>query len=1017
MSKFGHLHVHTHYSTLDGLGKPEEYVLRAKELGQPFIAITDHGNTSGIYEMQKCGEKHGVKIILGNEFYFTHDEVSKLGHLVILAKNNNGLKSIYKLQEKAYVENFYYKPRINLNILQQHSADVVVLSACLANPIPQFIIKGNYTKAKELALEFYKIFGEDFYLEIQPNNIPEQYIVNKALIKIHEETGIQLVATNDVHYTYKSDGKIRKYNDKITYSPHEVLLALQVNKKMDDPKRFKFAVQDFWLKSEEEMYEGLNNLPIEYVKSAINNTTEIADKCNARIEKGNFLPHYHTIPEGVTEEHLLRSIVTRKYNEEIIPNKEHNKQFQRDGEKELRVIEEMGYAGYFLIVQDYVNWGRNNGVIVGDGRGSGAGSKVAYTLGITKLNPQHHNLLFERFLTPGRVPDFDVDFSDINKMFEYLQSMYGEESVGRIIAFGTLTAKACTRRVLSAFGHSQSLISKINGCMPNRPSFTLEEALNESSELRVYAKRYNKEFEVIKRLEGTISHTSQHAGGVVIWNKLSDVLPVISNTDDRNKRVVAFDMDMLEELGHFKFDLLGLQTLEVIQKTLSYIKELHGIDIDLDKIDYNDEKVYDMLCSGDTLGVFQLEEQSAKVIEQQPRNFKDLIAINAFIRPGVDKNFPKYLSRRSGQPWSVHDRRLPYLKETEGLIVYQEQFLLDCKTFAGWDLAFADANVRKNKNILDDVDLKHKFIKDSMKHSNITKEYANSIWNEIINSASSYSFNKSHSASYAKTSYKTAWLKHYYTKEFYASLMTKAKSDNKSKVEDKIADIIAECKKHDIKLLPPDINISDDEFKPTHKGIRYKLTSIKNVGQSAIKNIRELRPITSLEDMINRGEKRTLRKNVVENLIKAGVFDEKEPNRIKLLNIFYDLRDIPDKIPESMWSNRTRCMFEKESLGMYLSHHPIEEYYFKDITEYENGQQAIIGGEVVDVVRIHDKKGNPMAFVTISNQYGTTTAVVFSYIWTDKRLNTQNILQKDNLVMLVGERSGNDILVKKCEVL
>ncbi len=734
MNNFCHLHVHTHYSVLDGLGKPEEYVLRAKELGQPAIAITDHGTTSGIYDMQKAGEKHGVKVILGSEFYFDGN-TDKLGHLVILAKNNNGLKNIYKLQEKAYIDNFYYKPRINMEMLKEHFVDLVVLSACIANPIPQLIINGEYDKAKQLALEFKSIFGDDFYLEIQPNNIPEQYIVNKRLIDMHKETGIQLVATNDVHYTYKEDGQVVKYNNKITYSPHEVLLALQVNKKITDEDRFKFAVQDFWLKSEEEMYEGFGNLPIEYIKSAMENTIKISDKCNATIEKGNYLPHYHTIPEGKTENQLLRELVTKKYNEELIPNGEHNKEFAQDIVKELNTIEEMGYPGYFLIVQDYINWARNNGVVVGDGRGSGAGSKVAYTIGITHINPQPYNLLFERFLTPGRVPDIDSDFSDIDKVFEYLQSVYGEESVGRIMTFGRLTARACTRRVFSCFGHSSSLISKINGCMPDRPSFTLEEALNESEELRVYKYRYPHEFKVIERLEGTISHVSQHAGGVVIWKQLSDVLPVTSNSDNRNKRIVAFDMDTLEELGHFKFDVLGLQTLEVIQRTLDNIKELHGINIDLDKIDYEDKNIYDMLCNGDTLGVFQLEEQSTKVIEQQPREFRDLIAINALIRPGIS-DWNEYLERRRGKKWSIHEKRLPYMEETEGLITYQEQFLLDCYYLAGWDIAFADKNVRKNKDIVNDVELKNKFIKDCKSYSNIDEECALEVWNEIEHAVS-----------------------------------------------------------------------------------------------------------------------------------------------------------------------------------------------------------------------------------------------------------------------------------------
>ena len=1013
MNDFCHIHVHTHYSALDGLGKPREYVKRAKELGQPAIAITDHGTTSGIYDMQKEGDKQGVKILLCSEFYIHDERVDKLGHLVVLAKNNNGLKNIYKLQEKACVDNFYYKPRINIDMLKEHFTDLVVTSACLANPIARLIVEGQYSLAKEMALEFKELFREDFYLEIQPNDIPEQLILNKALIRMSKEIGIQLVASNDVHYTYKSDGELKEYKDGIMYSPHEVLLALQSKKKLDDEKRFRFSVQDYWLKSKEEMLKGFNGLPEEYVRQAMENTMIIANKCNARIEPGNYLPHYHTIPEGKTEEQLLRELTTKKYNEEIIPNGEHNKLFAKNVANELDVISDMGYPGYFLIVQDYINWARNNGVLVGDGRGSGAGSKVLYILGVTRLNPQRYDLLFERFLTPGRVPDVDCDFSDINKMFEYLQSAYGEESVGRIIAFGTLSAKACTRRVLSCFGHSQSLISKINGCMPDRPSFTLEEALNESRDLRVYAMRYEKEFEVIKRLEGVISHTSQHAGGVVIWNKLSDILPVISDSDDRSKRVVAFDMDMIEEIGAFKFDLLGLQTLEVIQRTLDNIKKIHGIDINLDKIDYEDKEVYDMLCKGDVSGVFQLSEQAAKVIEQQPKNFKDLIAINAFVRPGVDKNFPEYIERRRGKKYKIHPLRKKYLKETEGLLVYQEQFLLDCKVFAGWSLAFADKNVRKNKKITTDVELEEKFIKDSMEHSKVSQNVAKEIWKEIKECASKYSFNKSHSASYAKTSYKTAWLKCKYRKEFYASLMTQCKSDE----EDKVADIIAECKKHDIKILPPDINISDDNFEATNDGIRYRLTAIKSVGNSAIKAIRKLRPIKSLEDMLERGNKKDLRKNVVENLIKAGVFDNEEPNRIKLLNKFYEIRKIDAYAPQSMYTKRLKYAFEKESMGMYLSGHPAEEYAYKDLSEFEDGKKASIAGEVVDVARIHDRKGNPMAFITISNQYGIIKAIAFSYVWTNKKINTQNKLKEGNLVEITGKRSGNDILIDNCEVI
>jgi DNA polymerase-3 subunit alpha len=1002
------------YSTLDGLGKPEELILRAKELGQPAIAITDHGTTSGIYEFQKAGDKHDVKTILGTEFYLQHDSLpeNKQGHLVVLAKNNNGLKTIYKLQELAYTENFYYKPRINLDMLNMYNEDIIVLSACLANPICQYLINNQYSEAKELALRFKRIFGDDFYLEIQPNNLVEQFHVNKELVKLYEETGIQLVTTNDVHYTYKEDGQLKKYNDEIEYSIHEVLLAIQVNNKMSDPKRFRFTTQDFWLKSEEEMKKELNYLPQYAVDMAINNTKIIADMCNARIEKRNYLPHYHTIPKGKTEEDILRELVTRNYNNKIIPNKKHNKEFYSDVVNELDVISKMGYPGYFLIVQDYVNYARNNpNIVVGDGRGSGAGSKVAYILGITNVNPQQYNLLFERFLTPGRVPDIDSDFSDIDAVFKYLQEQYGEDSVGRIITFGRLTAKNVTRRVFSVFGHSEQLISKINSSMPKRPSFTIDEALKESPDLRTYATQYKKEFEIIKRLEGLIAHTGQHAGGVVIWNKLSDVLPVVSTSEDRKKRIVAFDMDMLEELGHHKFDILGLQTLEVLQRTLDNIKKLNKIDIDLDNIDLEDENVYNMLCSGDILGVFQIEEQAHKVLEQQPRNFNDLIAINALIRPGVG-NWQEYIERRKGKKYDLHPLRKPYLKETEGIITYQEQFMLDCKTFAGWSLAFADKYVRKNKNIRNDEELRKKFIHDGLtyKHAHSTLQ---DIWEEICDAVDGgYSFNKSHATSYALTAYKTAWLKYYYRKEFYASLLTQNGDDNK-----KVEDIIAECKKYNIKILPPDINISNNEFIATEEGIRYRLTTIRHVGVSAIRTIEALRPIHSLEDMLERGEKRILKKNVVENLIKAGTFDFQDTNRINLLNKFYQIREIDNELDPDTWGDKVKCQFEKESLDMYLSKHPIEKYHFKHITEFPQGDKAIIGGEIISVSEIYDKRGNKMAFVNISNQYGIVKAIVFSSIWNDKKLKMPSILKENNLVMLVGKRSGNDILVERSEIL
>lgn len=997
---FVHLHTHSEYSTLDGMARIKELVDQCIAFNMPALAITDHGSTSGLYDLEKYTKNTNIKPILGTEFYFHHN--NQLGHLIALAKSDRGLENIFKLQEYAYTKNFHNKPRINMDILTQYSTDLIISTACIANQIPQQILHDSIKAAKDLALQFAHVFGENFYLELQSNTMPEQNIVNRGLVTIHKETGIPLIITNDTHYTFKEDADI-----------HEIQLAIQQNKKLDDPKRWKFETKDFWFKPEETIREELNYLPKDIVDMAIENTIRIAQQCNAKLKRGNFIPHY-PVPQEKTEEQVLREITTKQYKSKIIDTQVHTKQYVKDVENELQVIERNGYSGYYLIVQDYVNEARRRGIIVGDGRGSGAGSKVAYITGITNIEPNTYGLLFERFLADGRQPDFDVDFSNSDAVFEYIQQKYGKENVARIIAFGTLTPKAAVRKVFSIFGHPMSLIAQINGCMPKLPKFTLKEAYEQNEQLLAYKKKYPKEFTIIERIEGLISHESQHAAGVIICQNLSSYLPIKTIADDRERRIVAFDKYMLEDLGHYKFDLLWLETLNVIENTIKAIKTNEGIDIDLHKIDREDENIYNMLCKGEVTGVFQLAEQAQKVIEQQPRSFTDLIAINALIRPGTG-DWNEYIARRKGKQWSTHKNRIPYMQETEGLITYQEQFLLDCKTFAGWDIAFADKYVRKNKDIKNDKELRKKFIKDAC-DKGFKQETAELIWQEIEDAvAGGYSFNKSHSTSYAVISYYTAWLKYYYPKYFYAALMSAKNNKSNKDAQIAIGNIIAECKQNNIPILPPDINLSTDQFTATKEGIRYCITTITNVGSAAIKHIMKLRPIASLEDMIMRGEKRILKASVVEMLIKAGCFDFQNPNREELLDTFYKQRK--EDYNKKIWSEKLKMKYEKESLGMYLTKHPLDKYHFQHITEFPDNAPCLIAGEIIETAERYDKNGATMMFITINNNYGNVRCIIFASIWNKKNSNIKEIVKPENIVIIRGRRSGDTCLVDTIELL
>ncbi len=999
---FSHLHVHSEYSVLDGACKVEELLLTAKDYGQPAICITDHGSTSSWWQAQQLGEKIGIKTLLGTEFYYERENDGKNGHLIAIAKSDKGIENIFKLQEFAYVQNFKYKPRINFDILSKHSEGLIVTSACIASTFSQYLLSGCFLDALEWARKFKALFNDDFYLEVQANNLQEQLEVNKLTMKIAHQLGIKVIASNDVHYIHQQDA-----------FAHEVLLAMQTNKKLSDEKRFSFSTQDFWLKTEDEMFSSLPGLTVDEKTIAINNTIEIVNKCNASLKRDKYLPKYYNIPPNKTERNLLAEHIMKGAK---LKGFSTNKDYMLDVQHELDVIDRNGYSGYFLIVQDYVTSARKNGIIVGDGRGSGAGSKVAYLTDITRIEPSSYDLLFERFMADGREPDFDVDFSNQDAVFEDLQSKYGIENVARIIAFGTLTPKACCRRVLSTFEHDLTTINTISRLIADSPS--MNEAYQSSPELLSYKKKFQLEFQIIERLEGLISHESQHAGGVLIYPNLSSILPIKTKADDRNKRIVAFDKYMLEDIGHFKFDILGLETLPVIKRCLDSIKESTGKTIDLYAIDFNDSNVYKTLCSGNVSGIFQLSNQAQKVIEQQPKDFRDLIAINALIRPGTG-DWEEYIARRKGKEWNVHPLRLPYLEETEGLITYQEQFLLDAKVLAGWDIAFADKHIRKNKSIATDDNLMNKFYKDCVANDIDIKD-AVQVWSEICDSvAGGYSFNKSHSASYAVISYQTAWLKTYYPVHFYASLMSSEKTDGAG--QDEIAKYITECKQLGIKILPPDINNSGDNFTIVDNNINYRITTIKHVGESAINAIKSMRPIRDFADFLLRRERQFLKKNVVINLIKAGCFDFDNPNRAELLWHFMMSERTKTQIKNNYqverfdWNDNIKAQWEKEVLGMYLSTHPMEKYGFKPFDTFPDGSVALQGGIITDIKIFNDKNNREMAFVSLNTLFGNLRLIIFASYWSDPLV--KNLIKLDNIIMVKGRRSGDSLLLNNIELL
>ena len=1052
---FTHLHVHTEYSLLDGSNKIKEYVDRVKELGMDSAAITDHGVMYGVIDFYRAARAAGINPILGCEVYVapgsrfdreTGSGEDRYYHLVLLAENNQGYSNLMKIVSKGFVEGFYYKPRVDLQLLEKYHEGIIALSACLAGEVPRYLTKGMYEEAKDRALEYQEIFGKgNYFLELQDHGIPDQQLVNQQLMKLSQETGIELVATNDVHYTYADDEKA-----------HDILLCIQTGKKLSDENRMRYEGGQYYVKSEEEMAA-----LFPYARQALENTQKIADRCSVEIEFGvTKLPKYD-VPEGYTSWEYLQKLCYEGLDQRYrTPSQELKDRLAY----ELDTIRHMGYVDYFLIVWDFIKYAKDHGIAVGPGRGSAAGSIVSYCLGITTIDPIHYQLLFERFLNPERVsmPDIDVDFcyERRQEVIDYVTRKYGKDCVAQIVTFGTLAARGVIRDVGRVMDLPYAYVDSIAKMIPQELGITIDKALQMNPELR---KLYESDetvthlIDMAKRLEGLPRHCSMHAAGVVICQKPVEEYVPLSRAAD-GTITTQFIMTTLEELGLLKMDFLGLRTLTVIQNAVQLARKKQP-DLQIDKIDYNDKAVLDYIGTGKTEGIFQLESGGMKnfMKELQPHSLEDVIAGISLYRPGPMDFIPQYIRGKNDRSSITYDcpQLEPILAPTYGCIVYQEQVMQIVRDLAGYTLGRSDllrramskkkaAVMEKERNTFVYGD-EETGVPGCIKNG-IDEQTANKIYDEMIDFAK-YAFNKSHAAAYAVVSYQTAWLKYYYPVEYMAALMTSV-IDNPTKV----AEYIYVCRQMGIKILPPDINKGEADFSVDGGDIRYGLAAIKSIGRPVIRAIvndrKELGEFRNLEDFITRISSRELmNKRLVENLIKAGALDVLGGTRKQFMSIYIQIVDhmqqekknsmvgqmsLFDMVSEEQkeefqirmpdvgeYTKENLLGFEKEVLGVYVSGHPLESYeeeWRKVIsattadfqvdpevgyTKVRDGAREIIGGIIAEKTVKHTKTNQMMAFLTVEDLFGTVEVVVFPRDYEKYR----QYLEEDNKIFVKGRVS------------
>ena len=1055
---FAHLHTHTEYSLLDGSNKIKEYVKRVKELGMDSAAITDHGVMYGVIDFYRAAKEAGINPIIGCEVYVAPNSrfdkeltggEDRYYHLVLLAENNEGYANLMKIVSKGFTEGYYYKPRVDMEVLRQYHNGIIALSACLAGEVARNITKGLIDEAKKAALKYLDCFGEgNYFLEMQDHGIPEQKTVNTTLLNISKELNIPLVATNDIHYTYAEDAK-----------PHDILLCIQTAKKLNDEDRMRYEGGQYYVKSEEDM-KGL----FSYAWEAVENTQRIADRCHVDIEFGvTKLPRFE-VPQGYDSWGYLNELCSDGLKERY---PEDDGTLRERLDYELSTIQKMGYVDYFLIVWDFINYARSQGIPVGPGRGSAAGSIAAYCLHITNIDPIKYQLLFERFLNPERVsmPDIDIDFcyERRQEVIDYVGRKYGADKVVQIVTFGTLAAKGVIRDVGRVMDLPYSYVDGIAKMIPNELNITIARALELNPDLR---NAYEQDDQVhllidmCKRLEGLPRHTSMHAAGVVICQKAADEFVPLSRGSD-GSITTQFTMTTLEELGLLKMDFLGLRTLTVINNAVKNIEKTQHIQIDVDHIDFADEKVLASLGTGRTDGIFQLESAGMKSFmkELKPQSLEDVIAGISLYRPGPMDFIPKYIAGKNQQSAITYEcPQLEHiLKPTYGCIVYQEQVMQIVRDLAGYTMGQAD-NIRramsKKKQYVIDAQRKS-FIYGSEEENikgcvanGISEQAANKIYDSMVDFAK-YAFNKSHAACYAVVSYQTAWLKYYYPVEFMAALLTSV-IDNAGKV----SEYILSCRSMGISILPPDINQGEAGFSVADNSIRYALTAVKGVGrpiiESIVKEREERGDYKSLDDFITRNVEHDINKRVIENFIKAGAFDglggtrkqfmivythimdhiqnDKKNNMAGQISLFdiaseEEKENFDIKMPDvGEYSKEMILAFEKEVLGIYVSGHPLEEYegiWRKNITNItsdfyldeetgamrvQDGQNITIGGLIAEKKIKYTKNDKVMAFLTLEDLAGSVEVIVFPKVYEKSSAS----LNEDSKVFIKGRVSAEE---------
>ncbi|HYB74510.1 MAG TPA: DNA polymerase III subunit alpha [Candidatus Sulfotelmatobacter sp.] len=1049
---FVHLHVHSQYSLLDGACHVDKLVEKAKGFQMPALALTDHGNLFGAVDFYSKASRAGVKPIVGCEVYVAPSSrferspqdgnYEGANHLTLLARNEKGYKNLMKLVTAGYLEGFYYKPRIDRELFAQHAEGLLALSGCLNSEFCQALLGGDEARAREVAGWYCEVLGrEHFFLEIQNHDLPEQHQVNKGILKLSRALDLPLVATNDVHYLNAGDA-----------TAHEVLLCIQTGKTMKDPDRMRFTSQQFYLKSPAEMHALFAEVP-----DALKHTIAVAERCNLQMTFGKIrLPRYE-VPEGHTPDsylaHLAREGLKRRYptpSPAVLERLEH----------ELAVIDKTGFAGYFLVVWDFISFARKSGIPVGPGRGSAAGSLVSYCLGITSIDPLHYGLFFERFLNPERVsmPDMDIDFcyERRDEVIDYVTRRYGKDNVSQIITFGTMGAKAVIRDVARAMGLPYSEADRIAKLVPTKLDITLEDALAQSPPLaeQVRTRREVAElYQVAKSLEGLTRHASTHAAGVVISpDPLTEHVPLYkASKGDVNTITTQFDMKAVEKIGLLKMDFLGLRTLTVIADTLKLVQEAQGVRLDIEALPLDDARTFQLLSEGRTFGVFQLESSGMREMLRglKPERLEDVIACVALYRPGPMDMIKDFIGRKHGRVKVTYEHPVleKILRETYGIMVYQEQVMQIASDLAGFTMGQADLLRRAmgKKDAVLMAEQKQKFV-EAAKGRGVPKEKAEKIA-DLIEQFAGYGFNKSHSAAYALVAYQTAYLKAHYPVEFMAALLTSEMADT-----DKIVRYIEECRQMGIEVLPPDVNDSSSSFTVVGGKVRFGLVAVKNVGEKAIQSILDTRKaqgrFTSLYDFCERVDLQLVNKRVLESLIKCGAFDSLGLRRAQLLAVVdkameagqsaqrdrrqgqVSLLDVlggpggaakapvpaPPEVPEFSRADLLRA--EKETLGFYITGHPLAEYgaalrrhataTTEELPNRRDKDTVTLGAIVSAVKEISTKSGDRMAFITLEDTGGSVEAIAFPELYRQNMLH----LVKDAAVLVKGQLDVGDEIVK-----